>query len=154
MDNFVNNGYIGNTNSIEKFCHQLTGKDLNEINEHTFNIDKIVEKNAVEILATAVWLWRLPAKNTNKVARKKLIEEILNFDKSISIAQNNQFIDGFESGFATVAQGYNSSKADHLAYIIKLFQKYSEEEYNSENIIQYIKENTTQLLYMLFTNMM
>lgn len=150
MDNFVNNGYIGNTNSIEKFCHQLTGKDLNEINEHTFNIDKIVEKNAVEILATAVWLWRLPAKNTNKVARKKLIEEILNFDKSISIAQNNQFIDGFESGFATVAQGYNSSKADHLAYIIKLFQKYSEEEYNSENIIRYIKENTTVTIHAIY----
>ena len=150
MDNFVNNGYIGNTNSIEKFCHQLTGKDLNEINEHTFNKDEIVEKNAVEILATAVWLWRLPAKNTNKVARKKLIEEILNFDKSISIAQNNQFIDGFGSGFATVAQGYNSSKADHLAYIIKLFQKYSEEEYSSEDIIEYIKENTTVTIHAIY----
>lgn len=150
MDNFVNNGYIGNTNSIEKFCHQLTGKHLNEIYEHTFNINQIVEKNAVEILATAVWLWRLPAKNTNKDARKKLIEEILNFDQSISIAENNQFIYGFESGFATVAQGYNSSKADHLAYIIKLFQKYLEDKYNSENIIQYIKENTTVTINTIY----
>jgi hypothetical protein len=54
MKNFVNKGYSGDASFEDKLRHQL---DLDN------DSDLDLKKGALEVLATAVWLWRLPPSN-------------------------------------------------------------------------------------------
>ncbi len=132
---FIDNGYLGNTSAAEKFYRQITDKNITDELLENLNEE---QRKAIEVLATAVWLWRLPAKNTNKEGRTRLVQEILNYSNKTSIDDGNPFIYNDYCGFATLAQGYNSSKADHLAYIIKFFEYFLEKEFLKENVIEYL----------------
>lgn len=66
MDNFVNNGYSGDVSFEEKIKHQLIDSNIE---------DTTHRKNAIEILATAIWLWKLPPANAKD--RKKSVEDFL-----------------------------------------------------------------------------
>lgn len=119
IDNFVNNGYSGDVSFIQKIKHQLitSPKERNH------------QKNAIEILATAVWLWRLPPSNAKD--RKPSVEEILElWDPAISINEENPFFSYFE-GFASTGTYYNTNKPTELAYIIQFLEAYLENENKS-----------------------
>lgn len=120
IEKFINNAYVGNATSQEKFCHQLTGFHLDEVkNRGTL---ENIQKYSIEILATAIWLWRLPASNSNNESRKNSTFEILSF-ASISIDNMCLFNDTKDyTGFALPGMGYNINKANELAYIIRFFK--------------------------------
>ncbi len=127
MDNFVNNGYSGDASFIEKIKHQLITQPKNTTN------DENIKKNAIEILATTIWLWRLPPANAKD--RKSSVEEVLKlFDPAISIDGNNPFFNDFK-GFAPTGTYYNTNKPFALAYIIKFLEAYLKDENNSINIL-------------------
>jgi hypothetical protein len=154
IENFVNNGYDGSANSVEKFCYQLTKKHYEEeATEITINEKKVKqiyfykkelkdeEKGAIEILATAIWLWRLPPSNTKDKGRMEKVYEILgliekykdfNIDNSkvvdgdVSIKHsyiNNKFSTSVGRGFAAPGMRYNMNKPNELAFIINFFKK-------------------------------
>jgi len=116
IDNFANNGYSGDASFIDKIKHQLITEPKNALKNEN------IKKNAIEILATAVWLWRLPPRNAKD--RKTSVEEILKlFDPAISIDNNNPFFNDFE-GFASTGTYYNTNKPTELAYIIQFLKEY------------------------------
>ncbi len=123
MDNFVNNGYSGDASFEEKIKHQLI--DSTNIEDTTHR------KNAIEILATAIWLWRLPPANAKY--RKKSVEDFLKAldTYDITIEENNPFFSEFK-GFASTGTYYNINKPFELAYIIKFFEKYINEVNQTE----------------------
>ena len=123
MDNFVNNGYSGDASFEEKIKHQLI--DSTNIEDTTHR------KNAIEILATAIWLWRLPPANAKD--RKKSVEDFLKALDTcdITIEENNPFFSEFK-GFASTGTYYNINKPFELAYIIKFFEKYINEVNQTE----------------------
>lgn len=148
-ENFLNNGYIGDggekknqTNSIEKFHHQLTGTHVNE------EVEKLDQKakDAIEVLATAVWLWRLPVSNTDGDGRRKSVQEILDFNPEWKCSENEkdgklkdtQYFGNYK-GFAMPGIGYNTNKVNELAYIIVFFKNCMQDAFDS---IQYLKDNT------------
>jgi hypothetical protein len=120
-EKFINNGYSGNSKSVEKFCHQLTGKKYGEHKQQ--GLVPEVEQ-AIEILATAVWLWKLAPINVNKQGRINAVNEIyeLTFDKIANNTDNPFFSDSIK-GFARPGMRYNMNKANELAYIILFFEK-------------------------------
>ncbi|MFY9100052.1 AAA family ATPase [Aliarcobacter cryaerophilus] len=139
MDNFVNNGYSGDVSFIEKIRSQLVETPK----------DKVHMKNAIEILATVVWLWRVPPINAKD--RKSSVYEILKLDddlKNINL-DNNPFFNKFE-GFASTGTYYNTNKPTELAYIIDFLVKYintnqlNEIDVLTKNSDGKIKINTTK----------
>ena len=113
MDNFVNNGYSGDVSFIEKIRSQLVETPK----------DKVHMKNAIEILATVVWLWRVPPINAKD--RKSSVYEILKLDddlKNINF-DNNPFFNDF-NGFASTGTYYNTNKPTELSYLIKFLDEY------------------------------
>lgn len=112
IKNFVNNGYSGDASFIDKIKHQLVETPQ----------DKTHQKNAIEVLAAAVWLWRLPPVNVQD--RKSGAEEVLKlFDPAISINKDNPFFKQID-GFASTGTYYNTNKPTELAYIIKFLEAY------------------------------
>lgn len=121
MDNFINNGYTGNASFLEKIKSQLIDNPIKKAET------KIV-KEAIEILATAVWLWRLPPANSSISGKKNSVKEILDLhSESNNIVEGNKFFTGFK-GFATTGTYYNVNKPTELAYIIKFFEEYIKDE--------------------------
>ena len=121
MDNFVNNGYTGDVSFEEKVKHQLLE------NPKIKNNDENIVINAIEILATAIWLWRLPPANTKD--RKKSVEDFLKALNTydITIEENNPFFNDF-NGFASTGTYYNTNKPTELAYIIQFLEEYLKDE--------------------------
>jgi len=110
---FIENGYSGDASFIEKVRHQLLEDQS----------DKIHQKNAIEVLATVVWLWRLPP--TNAKDRKPSVQEVLDLNdelKDIKL-EDNSFFKSFK-GFASTGTYYNTNKPTELAYIIKFLDEY------------------------------
>ena len=154
IEHFIKQGYSGSANSIEKFCYQLTKEHYKEtedeisidgkkVKQKYFYKDKLtdVQKGAIEILATAIWLWRLPPYNTNDKGRMEKVYEILgllekykdlNIDAS-SVQESekmvkhsykdNKFLTSVGKGFASPGMRYNMNKSNELAYIIRFFEK-------------------------------
>ena len=154
IDNFVNNGFDGSANSVEKFCYQLTKEHYKEEEtEIIINGKKIKQtyfskkelsneqKGAIEILATAIWLWRLPPSNTSDKGRTEKVYEILgliekykdfNIDNS-KVAngdahiehsyRSNKFLTSVGKGFAAPGMRYNMNKPNELAFIISFFKE-------------------------------
>lgn len=124
MYNFVNNGYSGDVSFIEKIRSQLVETPK----------DKVHMKNAIEILATVVWLWRVPPINAKD--RKSSVYEILKLDddlKNINL-DNNPFFNKFE-GFASTGTYYNTNKPTELAYLIKFLDEYLKDNKNPIEIL-------------------
>ena len=67
MKNFVNKGYSGDASFEDKLRHQL-------------DLDTKSDSGALEILATAVWLWRLPPSNAKD--RESSVKAILKFSSN------------------------------------------------------------------------
>lgn len=138
-DNFINKGYSGNTKSVEKFCYQLTGQKYNakkqkvEFNQE--DTEKTKKQKAIEILATAIWLWKLAPRNSSKQSRINAVNEIygLAYDK-IEDNTTNQFFNETIKGFASPGMRYNMNKANELAYIILFFEKCLDDPQNCQNI--------------------
>jgi len=118
IKNFVNFGLSGNASFKEKIRYQLVES------EGAKNASQNDRKNAIEVLATAVWLWRLPPINTTLKGRESSVKEILSLEQSLqNISLNNRFFDRRIKGFASPGTRYNTSKPGQLAYIIKFFEK-------------------------------
>lgn len=124
IENFVNNGYSGDASFIEKIKHQLVDSPNNK---HL--------NGALAVLATAVWLWRLPPFNSTKQGRISSVTEILSLrnDQNKIDLSNNHFFGDYK-GFASTGTYYNTNKPTELAYIIKFFQKYLEADSLSTEI--------------------
>ncbi len=140
IENFVENGYAGSANSIEKFCYQLTkqhfeekdeeivvdGKKIKQTYFYKKDLNK-VQKGAIELLATTIWLWRLPPSNTDDKGRKEKVYEILGLIedyKDFNLEKNHEFFTSVGRGFAAPGMRYNMNKPNELAYLIKFFEKY------------------------------
>jgi len=141
IKNFVENGYTGK-NALEKFrCQLITNPQIKEENDD-------IKKGAVEILATAVWLWKLAPVNSNQDSRVKAVNEILSLvdkkldvkldegkKKKVGVEHENEGDEGDENekghpffqkklkGLALVGQYYNTNKALELAYLINFFNQ-------------------------------
>lgn len=115
MDNFVNNGYSGDVSFEEKVKHQLI--------DGVKNVDKDILKSAIEILATLIWIWRVPPANA-KERKRNVLEFLEKLEyKDISIDDNNPFFNEF-NGFASTGTYYNTNKPTELAYLIKFLDEY------------------------------
>jgi len=151
--NFIKNGIEGSPNSkkkdkkikeltsVEKFFYQLTGENYNKEGIKISNKTKL---NAIEVLAHAVWLWRLPAHNTNEKGRMNSVMEILSFNidwSSKDYLKENSFFTMKFNGVATPGISYNTNKANELAYIINLFSIYNEKNDDS-TVIKYLMDTT------------
>jgi hypothetical protein len=132
MDNFVNNGYTGNADFFDKIKQQLLKKPPTKADHES------IISNAIEILATAAWLWRLPPSNSTQEGRKKSVLDILKLDPNnkfnIKDKENNKYFGKNLKGFAKPGTLYNTSKPAQLAYIIKFFKSYLQGDFNSEPI--------------------
>lgn len=121
IKNFINKGYSGDTKAIEKFCHQLTGEKYNSSNPQV-NFNQNDKKQAIEILATAIWLWKLAPKNTSRQSRINAVNEIYGLAYGNSKFDDNPFFNEKIQGFASPGMRYNMNKANELAYIVLFFQ--------------------------------
>ena len=128
MDNFVNNGYGGKISFIEKIKFQL----ITEPKEKNENI----LRNALEVLAHVVWLWRLVPSNAKMSSTEVSIKEILNLDESntLKIDDKNPFFNSQIKGIASVGTYYNTNKPFELAYVIKLFEKIIQDKNQDQDI--------------------
>lgn len=128
MDNFVNNGYGGKISFIEKIKFQLITKPQVR-NEN-------ILRNALEVLAHVVWLWRLVPYNAKMSSTEVSIKEILNLDESntLKIDDKNPFFNSQIKGIASVGTYYNTNKPFELAYVIKLFEKIIQDKNQDQDI--------------------
>jgi len=132
MDNFVNNGYSGDASFIEKIRHQLISNPKEKSTEYN------IIKNAIEILATITWLWRVPPSNAKD--RSTSVEEILNLhtsQKDLDLT-NNPFFNKF-SGFASTGTYYNTNKPTELAYVIQFLDSYLKDENKEKTSIDILQ---------------
>lgn len=137
-DNFIENGYEGDASFREKIQHQL-------VDEPKVSADDEVRQKAVEILATAAWLWRLPARVVND--RAASVNEVLGILGDINkIPDNNHFLVSKFEGIASVGTYYNTNKPFELAYIISFFDEYLKVESNPDpiKILSEMSENSTE----------
>ena len=128
MDNFVNNGYGGKISFIEKIKFQL----ITEPKEKNENI----LRNALEVLAHVVWLWRLVPYNAKMSSTEASVKEILKLYESntLKIDDKNPFFNSQIKGIASVGTYYNTNKPFELAYVIKLFEKIIQDKNQDQDI--------------------
>lgn len=127
MDNFVNNGYSGDVSFEEKVKHQLI--------DGVKNVDKDILKSAIEVLATLIWLWRVPPANA-KERKKNVLEFLEKLEyKNILIDDNNPFFNEF-NGFASTGTYYNTNKPTELAYLIKFLDEYLKDNKDQKDPIE------------------
>jgi len=121
VNNFVNNGNDDGENFIKKIKQQLVEQPPHPQEE--------IIRNAIEVLATAVWLWRLPLCKTSVRSREKSVLDILNLVDGLTISTHNPYFSKDIEGVATPGRYYFTNKAFELAYIIRFFEQWL----NSEN---------------------
>lgn len=129
INNFVKNGMGGNADFIDKIKYQLV-----EIPENKQYLD-----DALEVLAHALWLWRLVPVNAKMDSTKSSIKEMLNLNGTgHNINDDNPFFNKLE-GIASVGTYYNTNKPFEIAYILQLFKYVIEdmEETEIKNKIVY-----------------
>ena len=128
MYNFVNNGYGGKVSFIDKIKYQL----INEPKEKNENI----VRNALEVLAHVVWLWRLVPYNAKMSSTEASVKEILKLYESntLKIDDKNPFFNSQIKGIASVGTYYNTNKPFELAYVIKLFDKLIKDKNQDQDI--------------------
>ena len=84
MYNFVNNGYGGKVSFIDKIKYQL----INEPKEKNENI----VRNALEVLAHVVWLWRLVPYNAKMSSTEASVKEILKLYESNTLKDRKSVV--------------------------------------------------------------
>jgi hypothetical protein len=118
--NFIQNGLGGKESFIDKIKEQLIKKPKAAVN------DDDIPKQALEVLAHAVWLWRLPPINSSTTGRLDAVNEVLGLideDAKVKIS-SQEFKNWFENvskGFAATGTYYNTNKPFELAYLIEFF---------------------------------
>jgi hypothetical protein len=119
IDNFINNGYAGKASFIDKIKHQLVIEPKKRTNDQT-------RRDAVEVLAHIVWLWRLVPTNAKKSTTINLIKEILSLDETLPDIQleNNPFFREEIHGIASTGTYYNTNKPFEIAFVIKFLELY------------------------------
>ena len=146
IDNFTNKGLGGDADFITKIKCQLLddcGKSKDE-NKNKDEEKNKIQKQAIEILATAVWLWRLAPANSTKNGKIKSVQEILNLNKELKKIdlEKNPFFNENIKGFASAGTYYYTNKPFELAYIINFFEKALEND-NYIEIINELKDKIT-----------
>lgn len=149
-ENFIENGISGkektiengekiNLNFIIKIENQLISAPKKPINDNT------IRNNAIEVLAHAVWVWRLSPSNSQEQGRLKSVNEILDLIDKPAKPDSNWFKD-IESGFASAGTYYNTNKAFELAYIIEFFSKSLEIDFSEsqDELVNWVLGQTTQ----------
>lgn len=140
------NALEGNASFIEKLKAQTEiGVDSEKPDfpsKAVKNLTLEQKNNALELLAHAVWLWRLPPFSTNNKSsesRKNAVKEILDLidpkkaEELIKYAEGNGFFKDF-SGFASPGMYYYTNKHNELNYIISFFERYRNLEDKNEVI--------------------
>jgi len=130
IENFIENGDDDSKKSfIEKIKNQLIDNPKEKAK------DEKIKRNAIEVLAHCVYLWRLPPANANRIDS---VKEILDLDEELKKIdlKNNPFFKKF-NGFALVGTYYNTNKPFELAYIIIFLEKYLKlEETSKDKVIE------------------
>ena len=113
IDNFINNGLGGDAEFIDKIKKQLKK-------------DESSRKNAIEVLAHCVWLWKLVPSKAKIDKTIPSVKEILALDeklKNINL-KSNPFFNEKIKGIAKTGTYYNTNKPFELAFIIKFLDEY------------------------------
>lgn len=119
VDNFIDNGYSGKASFIDKIKHQLITQPKIPSNTDT------VKKNAIEVLAHVVWLWRLVPSNGIMSSTVKSVKEVLDLDEALKIdLSSNLFFNKDIKGIAKTGTYYNTNKPFELAFVIKFLESY------------------------------
>jgi|GEM_PF-816058 len=133
VNNFIENGYLGDASFIEKVQEQLINSPK-KVSENDG-----VKEAAIEILATAVWLWRLTPVNATQSGKISSVKEILDLVGDTAPEQksaedqagnlnDNPFFAKKIKGMASVGTYYNTNKPAELAYLIGFFKECLENE--------------------------
>ncbi len=120
VDNFIENGYGGKASFIDKIKHQL----LTQPREASD--DNIVIKNAIEVLAHIVWLWRLVPSNGIMTSTVKGVKEVLTLESNLEQINldKNHFFNQDIKGIAKTGTYYNTNKPFEIAFVIKFLEAY------------------------------
>jgi len=113
IDNFINNGLGGDAEFIDKIKKQLKK-------------DESSRKNAIEVLAHCVWLWKLVPSKAKIDKTIPSVKKILALDeklKNINL-KSNPFFNEKIKGIAKTGTYYNTNKPFELAFIIKFLDEY------------------------------
>jgi len=129
VDYFVNNGYGGDASFIDKIKKQLVENPKNEQ-------DNSIKKNAIEVLAHCIWLWRLVPYNAKMDSTKKSVKEILDLDEDLKeiYLDNNQFFNSEIKGIASTGTYYNTNKPFELAFVINFLKNYLDNKCEAEEL--------------------
>jgi len=121
INNYINNAYDGKEpNFIKKVQMQLIDNPAVPTND---TVGKVVIKNALEILATAAWLWRLVPSNSTPSGKISSVNEILTLAGLSQDFINHDYFNEQIKGFASTGTFYNTNKPVELAYLIRFFEK-------------------------------
>jgi len=141
IENFVNNGYGGKAEFIEKMKIQLVGNEdiepkfpENITDEEEKNI--IQKKDAVEVLAHIIWLWRLVPSNAKMQTTIQSVKEVLELNenfKNINLDKNPFFNDKIK-GIASTGTYYNTNKPSEIAFVIIFLDKLVNDTENKDFI--------------------
>ena len=142
IKNFIEKGMDGEKGItfIDKIKLQLTGKvKINNkeisLKLNNDNIEEGTQKNAIEVLAHCVWLWRLVPYNAHMESTKKSIKEILELHENLkNINLSNNFFNDKIKGIASVGTYYNTNKPFELAFIIRFLEAYLKNKNNQSEI--------------------
>jgi len=137
IENFVENGNDGKEIFIEKLKGQLKEEtDAGAIE---------VRKNAIEILATAAWLWRLAPRGISVAGRKNSVNEILELPGGPGSLKSNKYFSEKIKGFAAPGMYYYTNKPFELAYIIRFFERWLESKGITPNAIDVLNKLTVKV---------
>lgn len=142
INNFIEQGLDGDKgiSFINKIELQLTGKvkigtkDIEkELSED--NNEKKVQKEAIEVLAHCIWLWRLVPFNGIMDSTIKSVKEVLALDNTIEYKiEDNPFFNSKIKGIASTGTYYNTNKPFELAFVIKFLHAYLENSNDKSEI--------------------
>lgn len=139
VDNFIEQGLDGDKgiSFINKIELQLKGivkigsKDVSKDLSYPENINdddnqKKVQREAIEVLAHCIWLWRLVPSNGVMNSTIKGVKEVLNLDESLKNLdfRGNPFFNEKIEGIAKTGTYYNTNKPFELAFVIKFLHAY------------------------------
>ncbi len=129
IDNFVNKGLGGDNSFIDKIKMQLIGDNNSKpkFDESiTTEEDKeTIQKNAIEVLAHIVWLWRLVPSNAKISSTIASVQEILKLNSELEkiTLDNNPYFNDKIKGIASTGTYYNTNKPFEIAFVIRFLEK-------------------------------
>jgi len=137
VDNFVNNGLGGKDAFIDKMRIQLV-EDSNLI-----DTNKFIQKNAIEVLAHIIWLWRLVPSNAKMDSTISSVKEVLDLNEELKKIElkKNPFFNEKIKGIASTGTYYNTNKPSEIAFVIKFLNDYlNQKEQDQQVFIEILTE--------------